>query len=343
MIDNKEMYLKQYFKLNKISILVLTHLLGITSCHAATPLHHASSQPYAGVPPMVSVSSSSSSALPVPPASDLMGGITENPDIESQVQGKYPELRRHESMPLGAIQHAWDQAGAGAGVYDYIYNPAEVIRIRCREMMATTIVFPAWERIDHMTLGDPGAFKVETPKPHILLVQPQEFTGVDSNLTAIGASGKVYSFYLRSEGYNSRHISDLTVYVRVPKPRDISAATYGATNQPTQRANDKTKLEDYLDELSFDPSQLNFQFDMAGDSEIAPERIYSDGIRTWFDYGPGVQQKSLPAVYNVMDGVDTPINITRDGCRLVAQAVGAFTLKAGQKVVCVTPSQGKPQ
>jgi len=77
---------------------------------------------------------------------------------------------------------------------------------------------------------------------------------------------------------------------------------------------------------------------MAGDQSIAPERVYSDGLRTWFDYGSKMGSKTLPVIFAVIDEVDTPINVTREGTRLVAQALGAFTLKSGKKLTCVTPS-----
>ncbi len=273
-------------------------------------------------------------AVPAPAASDLMSTLHENPDIEAQVKGQYPGLERKESLPLGAIQHAWDKAGPTAGVYQVIYNPAEIIRVRCREMMATTIVFPAWERIEKVVMGDAASFKTETPKPNIILIQPQEFIGLDSNMTAIGASGKVYSFYLRSEGFNTNQVSDLTVYIRVAKPQQMPLPL----NATTKSLNGSHDKNDYLEEATFDPANLNFAFDMAGDLEIAPERVYSDGIRTWFDYGPDIAKRNLPAVYAVVDGIDTPLNVNRDGSKIVAQGAGAFTLKAGQKLVCITPS-----
>jgi ComB9 competence protein len=282
------------------------------------------------------------SPMPTPPAQDLVNPLHENPDIEAQVKGKYPEMVRQESLPLGAIQHAWDQAGKGAGVYQLTYNPSEVVRLRCREMMATTIVFPKWERIEKVVVGDPGSFKTETPTPNIILIQPQEFTGVDSNMTAIGASGKIYSFYLRSEGFNTNHVSDLTVYIRVPQPAILPQPLKKGEIKVVSLQEGKLPIqEDYLEEVSFDPSKLNFNFDMAGDPEIAPERVFSDGIRTWFDYGQDAAKKDFPAVYAIIDGVDTPININREGTKLVAQSAGSFTLRAGQKVVCVKPTPVK--
>lgn len=274
---------------------------------------------------------------PTPAAQDLMSSssiqnLTEHPDVENQVKGNYPDLERRESLPLGAIQHAWDHAKEGAGVYNVTYTGGEIIRLRCREMMTTCIILPSWERVEKITLGDASSFKVENPKANILTLQPQEFTGLDSNLVAIGASGKVYSFYLRSEGYNTNHVPDLAVYIRVAKPSTLSKSLQVIKEKGVSHK------DDYLEEVSFDPSQLNFNFTMAGDREIAPHRVYSDGIRTWFDYGEEIKKKGLPAIYAVIDGVDTPINVSREGTKIIAQHSGSFTLRNGQKVVCIYPT-----
>lgn len=307
--------------LKSITLMIMTQLLITTS------LSNASSQIIPQHPVMA----------PTPAPQDLMtstgiSSLTEHPDVENQVKGNYPDLDRKESLPLGAIQHAWDHAKEGAGVYNVTYTGSEIIKLRCREMMTTCIILPSWERIEKFTLGDPSSFKVDNPKANILTIQPQEFTGLDSNLVVIGASGKVYNFYLRSEGYNTNHIPDLAVYVRVTK-----SSTLSSDISHTKRNGDKQK-DDYLEEVIFDPSNLNFNFTMAGDREIAPHRVYSDGIRTWFDYGEEIKKKVLSAIYAVIDGVDTPINVSREGTKIIAQHSGSFTLRNGQKVVCVSPT-----
>jgi hypothetical protein len=92
-----------------------------------------------------------SSALPNPPK--RLSRLPENRDVEAQVSGQYPALNRQESLPLGAIQHAWDNAEPFAGVYQVQYNPREVIRLLTREFMTTTIIFPAWENIIDEVVG----------------------------------------------------------------------------------------------------------------------------------------------------------------------------------------------
>lgn len=258
--------------------------------------------------------------------------LEQNPEVEKQVTGDYSEMERQESYPLGAIQKAWDRAEEGSGVYRAIYRPSEVIKFRVREFMATTLVFPKWEHISDVIIGDPASYDVTVIKPHVLSVKAKDNIGVDSSITLVGASGRVYSFYVRTEGYNSHNISDVAVYIKVP--------TGGPDpSKPLDAKEAKHNKDDYLEEAYFDPSQISFAFSMAGDKSIAPERVYSDGIRTWFDFGKRLVRQNLPTIYKVEDGVDTPLNVAREGTKVVAQAAGTFTLKHGKKTVCVLPSE----
>src|SRR3546814_6636080 len=59
---------------------------------------------------------------------------------------------------------------------------------------------------------------------------------------------------------------------------------------------------DYLTEVPFDPEKLQFGFTMSGDPTIAPERVFSDGVFTFFDWGSRWNATDLPAVWRVVDG-----------------------------------------
>jgi len=263
--------------------------------------------------------------------------IAENPDLENQVNGDYSRLNREESPPLGAIQHAWDEAKEGAGVYRIYYNPNKTIRLVTREFMTTTVVFPSWEKIDEVVVGDQSNYQVLKPKANIVLIRPVGYVGIDSSITMLGESGHVYSFYIRTEGYNSRNISDIKINVHVPAP--LFSDGYKSKAQSFDAS--LAEKNDYLEAVAFDPANLDFNFSMRGDESIAPLRVFSDGVRTWFDYGKKMGKQNLPTIYVVLDKVDTPVNVSREGNRLVAQAIGSFTLKSGDKITCVYPSTGK--
>ena len=298
-----------------------------------------------------------------PPAKDVINSVTADAAVEEEVGGNYPPMSRGESLPLGQIQRAWDTAPENAGVQVLRFAPDKVMRLRAREYMTTTIILPSWETIEHADLADDFVFEVGQPRPNIVSVRPKHVGG-DSTLTLFGESGNVYPFYIRAEGYNSVNIPDVIVHVRAEMPlemmarivaakrpdsSDTSGVSYdrGTDRDATRSARDRAitgeKDTDFLKPINFDPTKLSYEFSMSGDKSIAPERVFTDGHFTWFDYGARWDTSDLPAVYRVVDGIDTPINTRIMGTALVAEVPGAFTLRNGQRVVCVRPEGWEPE
>ncbi len=97
------------------------------------------------------------------------------------------------------------------------YTIGDTFNIRLRYAMTTTFIFD--EPIAQVVLGDDIGFSTKMlgeDKEHlisnILLIKSLQI-GVDSNLTIIGKSGKVYSFYVFSTTYTSSKNPALMVYV----------------------------------------------------------------------------------------------------------------------------------
>lgn len=273
------------------------------------------------------------------PDSELMSPAEErvNPQVMRQKAGDYSTLERkemhRESLPLGAVQEVWDRADGGDGVYTVDYSPREIIKLRLREYMTTTISLPNWERIRSYEIGD-NAYEVKRIDAHTLNIRIMGQVGTDTNLTVFGHSGQIYVFYMRSEGYNSKNISDGIVYVQAPSR---------LIKEPMDKfsQNSQDEKEDYLEPTRSDPSDLNFDYTMAGSPEIAPDRVYTDGQKTWFDYGSRINRKDLPVIFNVVDGIDEKVNSIREGSKLVVFGTGKFSLQSGKKTACVYPTVEK--
>lgn len=265
-------------------------------------------------------------------------------------------MERQPALPLGQIQRAWDKAPPKAGVYEVEYKADQVVKIRVRQYMPTTIVFPSWETFSAAPLlGDTFAFEAAFEAGNKLVIRAKQ-VGADTAVTVFGDSGNVYAFYVRAEGPNSKNIPDVLVYVHAPMPLSVLGKMMGAKGGPgaggVKLASASSgaigpgtgkKNPDFLHDVPFDPSKLRFDFTMSGDKTIAPERVFSDGVFTWFDFGDKWLSSDLPAVYRVVDGVDTPVNTRVKGTMLVAEATGAFTLRNGQRTVCVRPAGYVPE
>jgi len=254
--------------------------------------------------------------------------------VKQQMNGEYPEMNREPSLPLASLQDIWSNAPKGSGIYIVDYDPRETIRLKVREYMTTTVVFPLWEKIKKTINGDESNYQISQAEENVIVIRPISYVGLDTSLTMIGESGHVYTFYVRTEGANSRNTSDITVTIRVPGPLFAKNATENACILNEERT-------DYLEEAVLDSSKLNFKFSMSGDETIAPDLVYSDGVRTWFDYGDNLDEKRIPTFYSVIDGYQQALNVTIDGTRLVAHGSGSFVLKSGDRVTCVYPTKEK--
>lgn len=273
-----------------------------------------------------------------------------------QSDGKYPVMERSASYSLGALQKAWDSPYASAGqftpgVMRYVWRPDYVMAVRTREYMVTTLQLPAWEQITNIIVGDPVVFDAKRIKQNMMAIRPTH-AGADTNITAIGGSGNVYSFYIRSEGWNSDQVTDITVYVDANRPATVSggatvndvinASMDSATVNASGAKPSAAMPPDYLREIAFKPENLKFDMRILAptmdDADIAPERVFNDGIWTYFDFGKKADYVRRPVIYQVVDGVDTMVNTRTAGPAgniLIAETVGDFTLRNGNRVVCV--------
>lgn len=279
---------------------------------------------------------------PPPPLLDQTQG-----NIDQQALGLYPVMERNSILPLGSLQRAWDAPFSSAGqatpgVMRYVWRPDFIMAVRTREFMVTTVHLPTWESITDIIVGDPVVFEATRVRANILAFRPNH-AGADTNITVIGVSGNVYSFYVRSEGWNSDQVTDLTVYVSANRV-DPTQGT-APSNNPMMggvSALNNLNLPDYLRQIIFRPDQLRFNLRILAptpeDVEIAPERVFTDGVWTYFDFGSRADIMRRPVIYLVQDGVDTLVNTRTAGPQgnvLIAEAVGNFTLRNGKRVVCV--------
>jgi len=258
-----------------------------------------------------------------------------NSQIERQLVGTYTSTpsSKDESLPLGMIQESWATSSLKDGVRFVSYRSNELIHVRLLENMSTLIQFSSGEEILKFEIGDASVVKAFKLQEDIISLIPQNFVGVQTTLNIIGTSGTVYTFVLHIHGYNSKDIPDLRLNVKPPREK------YLRSKVPDLKEG-TSPSSDYLEKLPIDLNNVHFNFAMSGSKEIAPKRVYSDGIRTWFNYGDRINKIRLPVIFNVVDGIDQPINVVRKGNKIMAFGRGTFSLKSGKQVTRVWPTKG---
>ena len=263
--------------------------------------------------------------------------------IEQQSRGEFPTMDRSPALPLGSLQRSWDRPAPASGqsapgVVHYLWQSDFVMAVRTRDFMVTTLMLPPWERVSDFYVGDPVVFEVKKVKPNVIALRSRN-AGADSNLSLLGSSGNLYSFYLRAEAWNTTQVTDLAVYIDAPAPPGENADAEEGTEE---RRAAMPALPDYIRKIVRRPEDIRFDMKMLArnpaDAEIAPQRVFEDGLFTYFDFGDKADTVARPVVHQVVDGVDVAVNTRTTGPRgsiLVAESVGDFTLRNGSRVVCV--------
>lgn len=277
---------------------------------------------------------------------------------------------------LGLVQDAWNAELRNRGVsrqnpgyVRYVYNPESVFPIRAREGMITTIKLPEGEKITQAFAGDDQGFQVGIPTANSMAVRA-DYPGVDTNIVAYTESGRIFTFYVRSDQFSAQQISDFLVDVRMPA-QDVQAAgvAEGYANQPLPReetdaaravrvtdpyatqlpASDPAE-RDYAQSTDFDPRTI--VEDLAvylpeGSSGITlPYRVFRDDRFTYIDYGPNASQMTeWPTVSIVIQGVESPVGFRTGGPggrMIIIEALGEFVLRNGQRILCIKQKGSVP-
>lgn len=251
----------------------------------------------------------------------------------------------------------WQNRGpnqTAPGYARHEYMPDKVIPLRLREAMNTTLRFPADETIEDVYVSDPVSFEAIIPRSNVVLLRVK-IPGADGNVTAMGASGNLYQFYIRGEEARTKIITDISVDVMVTSRSASRIPNMGGSNVGgsvrSASASDLKVEADWLRSIGFRPE--NIVHDLAifaprdGSAGIAPERVFRDGQYTYIDYGANADAiNEWPVASLVVQGVETPVNARTagpNGRMLVVEAVGNIVLRNGNRIVCIKQNGRDPR
>ena len=264
----------------------------------------------------------------------------------AQRRGQFGPLNR-TTVPLGQIQKAWDKAGKDSGVHTQVECETCVYRVRLREFMLTVIQLPEDVKIKNADVADVNLFDTQVRGDNTLVVKPLA-AGVDSSLQVYAQDGRVFSFYLRAETVNSKHVPDLQF--KVVKARHFQSALIEVAaggppsplmNMPAagQGAQGQQVAGDYVKKVNIDPSKLRGwgEYKLWGsDNSLKPEMVLRDDHFTYIFYGDKWNDMELPTAYVVKDGLDELVNTRVSGTTyIIENTARVITLKSGKSYMCI--------
>lgn len=118
-----------------------------------------------------------------------------------------------------------------------------------------------------MSLGDPSGFELTYPTndhydlSNMLVIKPL-LIGVDTNLTVVGASGTIYTFYLFSTTYTSKFQSYFSVFVsnkRSIGKLNILSKSELEKREQEQLAKTETDNSNKQDKHKLDYRKINYE------------------------------------------------------------------------------------
>ncbi|MCY3983268.1 MAG: TrbG/VirB9 family P-type conjugative transfer protein [Roseovarius sp.] len=278
-----------------------------------------------------------------------------------QLEGNYGSMTSSASLPSGQIQEAWNRpfenmgfGQSAPGSIRYQWTSDHVMPIRLRTGMVTSIILPEWEAAQDVVIGDGRAVEATILRPNQIAVKSVS-TGIDTSMSVNGGSGNVYTFYLRTEGRNTRVLTDLQVFVQA-EPSRASGEWFNSERRIKPWRVEKDRInDDQADDNSdlitlpraasqgdepvpMDRRVFNLKmFEVKqGDRIIAPEYAYTDNRFTYLHFPAGVTDR--PAVFRIVGGIEGRVNTRvsgRHGEVIVIEALGDFILRSGTRSVCI--------
>lgn len=231
------------------------------------------------------------------------------------------------------------------------YNRMDVVKLSTFYGVSTHVQFADDEAIKDVAIGDDQAWNI-VPRGNHLFIKPKA-KKADTNVTVV-TDKRVYNIALvvvpRSTKDSTAWKDPNLVYgvaFRYPEEEAAKLAAEQAEKAKTdeiKRRWDTVKAKfakitkegslDYVGEKEIPLDQQNYDYWMAGSTEISPTAARDDGRFTYLAFS---NNRDMPAVYSVdMAGKESLINSNVEGNTIIIhRVVSSLKLRKGDAVVCI--------
>jgi type IV secretion system protein VirB9 len=199
------------------------------------------------------------------------------------------------------------------------YQPDEVYKYTGHYRYASQIEFSPEEEIKTISMGDSTSWMLN-PAGFRLFLKPLE-QDATTNMTVI-TNLHTYLFELHARETDDIDDKDMVFIMRFVYPEGTSGQAV-------------SHFLDTVPSPEDEPGLYNTKYTISGPDEIAPIRIFDDGLFTYFQFRN--KNADLPAFYTVdTQGNESIINYRTRGDYIVVERVAKkFTLRHGAEIVCV--------
>ena len=227
-----------------------------------------------------------------------------------------------------------------AHIRSVTYDPGQVVRIRTAAHRATEVALGPNQTIEHVAVGDPGAWEVAVAGGLLFLKPKPGAEETNLIVTTSGPAGeRTYTFELTAPGAQRRGQGPSDYVVRVGDPAAAAEATQTAL-AAAHRA-----LEAKITELRLDHGVLegprNLAYWAQGLSDLQPAEVSDNGRFTVLRFA-GAQ--AIPAINTVdASGHEALARFDVRGEFVIVQgAWPGLRLRRGHDVLCLTNAAYRP-
>lgn len=250
------------------------------------------------------------------------------------------------------------------------YIAGETHKIRTRANMTTTFIFDD-DKIVSAALGDSVGFELKElgaskyDLSNIITIKPN-LIGIDTNLTIIGESGNIYTFYLFSTDYkNTRNpaflvfvsesreigkikVENLEAKAKEMREKELQKILEKNTNEAIEQETDTSFIiGDSVNKISINKNEIKKDYKQYPKKNIFGKvseeslklqaiEIFNDNKWTYFKFDRNLATSKFPAIFRVVDGYDNPMNSRIVGNYLIVETISdKWTMRIGNEYVCV--------
>jgi type IV secretion system protein VirB9 len=212
-----------------------------------------------------------------------------------------------------------------------VYNPNDVFKFTGYYGYQASIELAKGEEVVSISMGDTTSWQI-VPSGNRIFIKPME-QDATTNMTMI-TNKRTYFFELYAEEAIDIRSPNMVFNVKFIYPDEDDGENFRSF------AHQKDSLPD-LDH----PENLNFHYSLSGDEEIAPIKIFDDGELTYMLFRD--KNKEIPSIFAVDHHLrESMVNLKLDpknnNLIVIEQVWEKFTLRLGEKIVCIFNEAYKP-
>lgn len=199
-------------------------------------------------------------------------------------------------------------------IKEFMYDPNAIVGIRGQLGFELTIEFGADERIENVSIGDSLSWQVTPNRKATLLFLKPMSKSMPTSMTVV-TTERIYSFLLTTTESKGPNDPNTLLRLRFLYPAQPEVAEVAPTPPPPPPP---PKPEDF-----------NFDYELKGQKNIHPVRVFDDGVVTYFQFD---SRNAAPAVFVIgEDGKEEMANTRVSGEYTIADFVAErFILRYGK-------------